>query len=320
MGRSPHVAHAERVLKAIVSGDAANSALAASWRRSGHLHALDPANSAPSLRFSAAEVAAARERLGGLLSVAQSSLDRLVAAVWGVGCSVLLADNDGVVVERRGAPCDDATFEGWGLWTGAVWSEKFEGTNGIGTCLFEHRAVTIDRDQHFFARNALLTCTTAPIHDERGELAAALDISSCRADLTEGFAKLIATAVSDAARAIEAENFRLAFPKARILLAPMAERAGPALLAVDRDDLVAGATRAARLALGISAQTLARPQPAADVMGRSKPENDDIDAAERAVLQRALARSGGNVSRAAKDLNLSRATLHRKIKQLGLDR
>ena len=159
------------------------------------------------------------------------------------------------------------TFEDWGLWTGAVWSEKFEGTNGIGTCLVEQRAVTIDRDQHFFARNTLLACTTAPIYDERGELAAALDVSSCRADLTEGFVKLIAAAVSDAARAIEAENFRLAFPRARILLAPAGERAGPALLAVDRDDLVVGATRAARLALGIDAQTLARPRPAADVMG-----------------------------------------------------
>ena len=318
MGRSPHVAHAERVLKAIVSGDAANSALAASWRRSGHLHALDPANSAPSLRFSAAEVAAARERLGGLLSVAQSSLDRLVAAVWGVGCSVLLADNDGVVVERRGAPCDDATFEGWGLWTGAVWSEKFEGTNGIGTCLFEHRAVTIDRDQHFFSRNSGLFCTTAPIFDEQGQLAAALDVSSCRADLTEGFARLIGAAVADAARLIEAENFRLAYPQARILLAPAREQGGASLLAVDRDDLVIGATRAARLALGLSSAALARSMPASDLIGRAKAETDDIEAAERAVLQRALARSGGNVSKAAKGLNLSRATLHRKMNQLGL--
>jgi transcriptional regulator of acetoin/glycerol metabolism len=48
-------------------------------------------------------------------------------------------------------------------------------------------------------------------------------------------------------------------------------------------------------------------------------EGDSIDAAERAVLQRALARAGGNVSKAAKNLNLSRATLHRKIKQFGLD-
>ena len=320
MGRPAVSVHAERVIKAITGGDAASSALAASWRRSGRLHALDPASRAPSVRLSSAEVGAARERLGRLLRVAQPSLDRLIAAVGGVGCSILLADRDGVVVERRGAPGDDATFENWGLWTGAVWSERFEGTNGIGTCLFEYRAVTIDRDQHFFARNALLTCTTTPIYDERGELAAALDISSCRTDLTEGFARLLATAVSDAARAIEAENFRLAFPEARILLARAAERAGPSLLAVDRDDLVVGATRAARLAFGVDEQTLARPRPAADVMGESLREADDVGAAERAVLQRALARSGGNVSKAAKLLSVSRATLHRRMNQLDLRR
>ena len=219
MGRPARAEHTDRIVKAIASGEAASSAVAASWRRSGRLHALDPASGAPSVRLLAAEVASARERLGPLLGVAQASLDRLLVAVGGVGCSVLLADKDGVVLERRGSQSDDKTFDSWGLWTGAVWSEKFEGTNGIGTCLFEQRAVTIDRDQHFFARNALLTCTTAPIFDERGELAAALDVSSCRADWTEGFVRLIATAVADAARAIEAENFRLAFPRARILLA-----------------------------------------------------------------------------------------------------
>ncbi len=320
MGRLASAHHADRVIKAIEGGDAANSALAASWRRSGRLHALDPASLAPSVRLPAADVAAARERLGPLLRVAQPSLDRLLLAVGGVGCSVLLADREGVVVERRGEPCDDPIFEGWGLWTGGVWSEKVEGTNGIGTCLFEQRAVTIDREQHFFSRNALLMCTTAPIYDERGELVAALDLSSCRANLTEGFARLIATAVSDAARGIESENFRLAFPRARILLAAAGDRSGPALLAVDRDDLLVGATRAARQALGINAQTLARPRPAADIMGRADAAADDIDAAERAVLQRALARTGGNVSKAAKDLNLSRATLHRRMKQLGLHR
>ena len=49
----------------------------------------------------------------------------------------------------------------------------------------------------------------------------------------------------------------------------------------DRDDLVVGATRAAR---------------------------------------RALVRTNGNVSKAAKDLDISRATLHRRLKQLGLHR
>ena len=320
MGRSADADHADRVLKVISGADAARSALAASWRRSGRLHALDPACCAPSQRLPMARVAEARERLGPLLHAAQAGLDRLFLAVGGVGCSMLLADSDGVVVERRGAPCDDSTFDGWGLWTGAVWSEKFEGTNGIGTCLAEQRAVTIDRDQHFFTRNVLLSCTTGPIFDEHGDLAAAIDVSSCRADLTEGFARLIGMVVADAARAVEVENFRLAFPDARILLAPAGERVSASLVAVDSDDLVVGATRAARLSLGLNAQRLARPIPAADLIGQTRAGRDGVDAAERAVLHRALARAGGNVSRAAKELDISRATLHRKMNQFGLRR
>lgn len=311
-------AHADRVFKAISGSEAATSAVAASWRRSGNLHALDPANVAPSRRLSSTEVEAAGERLGRLLEVARPSLERLFFAVGGVGCSVMLADRDGVILERRGAAGDDSTFDSCGLWTGAVWSEKFEGTNGIGTCLIEQRVLTIDRDQHYFARNSALSCTTAPIFDEHGELAAALDVSSCR--VAPCYQRLIAAAVADAARAIEAENFRLAFPRARIVLAPGAERSGAALLAVDRDDLVVGATRAARLALGVNAHTLAKPKPAADLIDDATAEGDGIEIAERAAIQRALARAGGNVSKAAKDLAMSRATLHRKMSRFALKR
>jgi transcriptional regulator of acetoin/glycerol metabolism len=318
MERLSDVAHVRRVEKVLAGGEAAKSALAASWRRSGCLHALDPASDAPSRRLAAGEILDAQQKLCPLLRAAQVSLDRLFLAVGGVGCSVLLSDRGGVVVDRRGAPGDDRTFDSWGLWTGAVWSEQQEGTNGIGTCLVEERALTIHRDQHFFSRNSLLSCTTAPIFDEHGEIAAALDVSSCRADLTEGFVQLIAVAASDAARHIEAENFRLAFPNARIVLAPSGERSGRSFLAVDQDDLVIGATRAARTALGINTQSLARPIPASDLIGNFKERQDDFQTAERAVLQRALARAGGNVSRAAKELDMSRATLHRKMRQLSL--
>jgi transcriptional regulator of acetoin/glycerol metabolism len=320
LGRSLGAVHANRVLDVLAGRRNASSELAASWRRSGLLHTLDPENHAPSHRLTQHEIAVARERLGRLLRVTQSTLDRLFNAVGGVGCSIMLADDSGLVVERRGAVADDATFDNWGLWTGAVWSEKFEGTNGIGTCIFEKRPVSIDRDQHFFTRNAGLFCATAPIFDERGELAAALDVSSCRADLTEGFTHLIATAVADSARAIEAENFRSAFPDSRILLTPKSDRAINSLLAVDRDDLVIGATRAARRALDLSPAALAHPIPAADLIGEARAASDDIVMAERAVLHRALVRSNGNVSKAAKDLDISRATLHRKLKQLGLHR
>ena len=311
-------AHADRVYKAITGGEPATSAVAASWRRSGNLYALDPSNAAPPRRLGSADIATARDRMGRLLHVAQPSLERLFFAVGAVGCSVMLADRDGVILERRGAAGDDSSFDGCGLWTGAIWSEKLEGTNGIGTCIIDQRALTIDRDQHFFARNSGLSCTTAPIFDEHGELTAALDVSSCR--LAAGYAQIVAAAVADAARVIESENFRLAFPRSRIVLAPGGARAGAALLAVDRDDLVVGATRAARIALGVNAQTLARPRPASDLIGRASAEDDDIEAAERAVLQRALSRAGGNVSKAARDLDVSRATLHRKMSRLRLRR
>lgn len=284
------------------------------------VHGLDPAERKAPGRLTQDELRQARQRVERLVRAADASLDRLYLAVGGIGCCVLLADREGIPVERRGAVADDDTFDEWGLWTGTVWSEDSEGTNGIGTCLADQRALTIHRDQHFFSRNTLLSCTTAPIYDHEGNLAAALDVSSCRSDLTEGFVNLIAMAVGDAARRIEAENFRLAFSNARILLAPVAERSAGAMIAVDVDDLVVGATRSARLALGITQQILARGLPAADILGGTAKAAEDLDEAERGVVQRAIARADGNVSAAAANLGISRATLHRKLARFGIRR
>ncbi len=311
--------HADRIHAAISSDEAARSSLVASWRRSAKLHRLDPAQGKGPIRLTQGELNDARRRIEPLLSAAQSSLDRLYQAVGGVGCCVLFADATGIPIDRRGAVGDDKTFEQWGLWTGTVWSEQAEGTNGIGTCLVEQRTLTIHADQHFFDRNTALSCTTAPIYDHEGNLAAALDVSSCRADLTEGFVHLISVAVTDAARRIEADNFRLAFPKARVLLAPTPDNAAHALLAVDNDDLVVGATRAARQSLGLTAESFARQIPAADLFGKGELAGELKDA-ERAVVQRALARSQGNVAAAARLLGVSRATMHRKLNRLEMSR
>ena len=312
--------HAERIQSAISSNGAAKSALIASWQRSACFHKLDPARRNAPARLTDPEFRRARQELEPLIQVAQPSLDRLHHSIGGAGCCVLLADRNGVPVERRGAPGDDATFFDWGLWPGAIWSEDSEGTNGIGTCLIEQRALTIHRDQHFYARNALLSCTTAPLYDHEGRLVAALDVSSCKAELIENFVNLIATAVIDAAARIEAECFRLAYPDSRILIVPVPDKMGKALIAVDQDDLVVGATRAARQALGISQFCLQKSLPAAEVMNMSRTVTENLAAAERGVLQRALARADGNATAAAEALGMSRATLYRKLRRLGLHR
>jgi transcriptional regulator of acetoin/glycerol metabolism len=313
--------HGDHVL-AVVSdrSAAARSALAASWVRSSSWYGLDPEETRAPRTLSATELQQARERVEPLLHAAQSSLDRLFLAVGATGCCVLFTDRHGVPIDRRGVDVDDATFHRWGLWTGAVWSEEAEGTNGIGTCLAEERALTIHRDQHFHARNTALSCTVAPIYDHEGRLAAALDVSSCRADLTEGFVGLIAAAVADAAKRIEAENFRRAFPEARLLVAGETDRSGGGLLAIDRDDLVVGATRGARLAYGLTDARLAAAMPVDALLFPDREGGEDLSELERSGLQRALARTSGNVSAAAKALGISRATLHRKLARLGLQR
>lgn len=309
--------HAARVEAAIASGQAARSALVASWRRSSRLHRLDPAGRTSPMRLTEAELHRARERIAPLLAAAQGAMDRLYQAVGASGCCVLLADGEGVPVDRRGTPADDATFQSWGLWTGALWSEEHEGTNGIGTCLVEQRPLTIDRDQHFFTRNTLLSCSAVPIYDHEAALAGVLDVSSCRADRTDAFASLIALAAGEAAKRIEADLFRRAFAHARIVLTPADGQCG-GLIAVDADDLVIGATRSARVTFGIAAGRALQPVPAADLLGGDT-ARDHLAGGQRGVVQRALLRAGGNVSAAAKALGVSRATMHRKLKRFELN-
>lgn len=319
MGDGTETDHPDRVRRALDDGGAARSALQASWRRSMALHGLDPAERGRAETLTEIQLREVQQAMEPLTRAAQSALDRLFLAVGDTGCCVLLTNAQGVPVDRRGAQADDETFHRWGLWQGAVWSEAVEGTNGIGTCLAEHRPLTIHKDQHFHTRNIALSCSTAPIHDHLGRLAGALDVSSARADLTEGFVGLIAAAVADAARTIESQAFRQAFPEARIVLAGDSERSTAALIAVDRHDLVVGATRAARMALRIDDARIAAQLPAVDVLALSSDGAEaELIEAERGVVRRALARSSGNVSAAARALGVSRATLHRKLHRLGL--
>lgn len=309
--------HADLVVEQSQS-KSATSALAASWRRSMLRHGLDPADRRRPDRVGRAELAQRREAMAHFLRVAGPQLDQLYSLVALPGCNVLLTDADGVVLDQRVGDADAAQFRDWGLWQGADWSEAAQGTNGIGTCLAEGRQVTIHRDEHFHTRNTGLSCMDAPIWGPDGRLLAALDVSSARADQTGRYNRLISAQVGQTARAIEAMFFRASFPEARIVVAMDDHPEATMLLAVDRDDIAIGATRAARRALGLEREGAFRPRPVADLLGRDD-ELAGFERAERAAVSRALARAGGNVSAAARALGVGRATLYRRMGRLGLN-
>ncbi|MDE2404056.1 MAG: sigma-54-dependent Fis family transcriptional regulator [Sphingomonadales bacterium] len=316
MAKAP-IRHSDHVLSTVQSPQAAAlSSVAASWCRSALRHGLDPAGQRSGARLGAAETALLREANAELLQVATPTLDRLFSSVGPTGCCVLMSDLHGTVLETRSPDSEAALFNAVGLATGASWSEAAEGTNGIGTCLVEARPVVIHRHEHFASRNIGVSCMDAPIFGPEGQLVAALDVSTARADHGEAMAGLIAALVQDAARAIERDFFCRRYADARIVVAGEHPVQGGLMLAVDRDDLVIGATRAARQRFRLGSEPRVEPKPLGDVLGTGAAAG--FDDGERAVLRQALARSGGNVAAAARLLGIGRATMYRRMERAGM--
>ncbi|MGX8013682.1 helix-turn-helix domain-containing protein [Mesorhizobium sp. ORM8.1] len=297
---------------------AAGSSIVASWRRCITVHGLAPDEATTPMRLTEGEFNRARDEAGELIASAGAELDRLFSTVGKAGCCILLTDKNGIALERRGVRGDDKEFHDLGLWTGSIWTEASVGTNGIGTAIADERAINVFRDQHFLCSNIGLSCATAPIRDQKGRVAAALDIYIRRDDVGEVMFSLLSQTARDAAMRIELNLFRTAFAGSRLIMLP-SDVNSVALLAVDKHDMVVGATRAARFALRLDDRKIERGLPAADALQEPGAEDgEDLAVLERAVLLRALSRTNSNVSRAATALGMSRATLHRKLKKVNL--
>jgi len=309
--------HADAVLKAVRSpSDAGVSTVAASWCRSVLHHGLDPETGMRRTRVDAAFLAQRQAEHAALLAVADPVLDQMFRSVGRSGCGVILSDRHGVILQRRVGDGDADQFSDVGLIEGGRWGEDEEGTNGIGTCLIEGRPLVIHRDQHFASRNIGMSCMDAPVYDPHGQLIAALDVSSCRDDHGPAMVDMIGALVRDAARRIERDYFCRHFEAERIIFLSDDAVSGTALLAADRDGLVVGASRAARLHLGLEDAMLREPRPIDQLLGTGKaPSFEDGD---RAILRQAIARAGGNASEAARLLGIGRATLYRRMARAGL--
>ncbi|CAM5768702.1 Fis family transcriptional regulator [Labrys miyagiensis] len=321
MSSLPSSQHAERVF-AVLGKPEESLGIAASWRRCLVDHHLDPEQAVAPTVLSNFELRYARDQAGRLMRVADPELDRLHRLVESVGYAVLMADLHGAVIARRVTEADEWGCRHWSLWTGAMWSEEIEGTNGVGTCLAEERAVTVHRDQHFRRRYGHLTCTVSPLFDAVGRLAGALDVSSFRPDPEGRLLPLVMAAVQDTASRIEAACFRDLYARYLILTLPSRPDgfvSSVPLLAMDTDRRIVGATRSARILLNIDEDALERGTSIGDVLSDSV-DDASFAAATRNVLIGALAQAQGNVSEAARLLGISRATLHRKIRSLNLQR
>src|SRR6266853_3640381 len=166
-----------------------------SWRRCIADHHVDARSQTAPNVITQSELKVSSEPLADVIMHAGEEIDRLYAIVRQQGYVVLLCNSDGVAIHHRGDEALADQFKYWGIWVGGVWSERIEGTNGIGTCIAEQRTVLVHRDQHFRTRHTGLSCAGAPIFDSSGRLALVLDISSMTSDRSQTMA-LAATTVA----------------------------------------------------------------------------------------------------------------------------
>jgi transcriptional regulator of acetoin/glycerol metabolism/AraC-like DNA-binding protein len=231
--------------------------VSASWRRSATEHGVDPLNSEAPRILLPNELKDLREPLDELIFIAQEEIDRLYRVVREAGYTVLLCDTAGVAVEHRGDNADASRFRYWGTWLGGVWSEAIEGTNGIGTCIAEERPVTVHRSQHFRSRHIDLSCSAAPVFGVDGKLMAVLDVSAIDPQLSERAHALTGALTATAARAIASRLFRERFRRDWIVaVSPLEDGEPGMLLAVDGNQRIVGANRAARTSLLLDDQKL----------------------------------------------------------------
>ncbi|MEH2491526.1 sigma-54-dependent Fis family transcriptional regulator [Bradyrhizobium sp. AZCC 2230] len=250
LSASNHVARVLSVANHVADVDA-ESRIATSWRRCLISHKLDPARQGPPQTLSEAEVRHVAEPMEETIRLLTPELDDLARVLRDAGYCVNLADaNATMLFSRLPGEADARMFMDWKIYTGSNFAETFEGTNGLGTALAEQKPILVHRDEHFRAQWHMFSCAVAPLFDQAGRLAGAVNITSCREDLERAAHQLALAVTMEATRRMEGAIFRDHFRNAWIATVP--GDGGSGLLAYDDDRRIVGACRSARALLGLT--------------------------------------------------------------------
>ncbi len=173
--------HASRIIQVVESGlqpAGIEPLVTRSWHRCLREYGIEPSAPRQISVLNPQSVKQLQEGLGQLLPVARAEMESLYEQIAGSGFAVILADTQGAVLSTITDPALQREFRHAGLSLGAMWDERHEGTNGIGTCLAESGPVTVHREEHFRGYNLSLSCSAAPILDPHGGILAVLDAST----------------------------------------------------------------------------------------------------------------------------------------------
>ncbi|RBM08289.1 helix-turn-helix domain-containing protein [Novacetimonas cocois] len=308
--------HAEPVPPVPALRPASTTEVTKSWQRCVASYGLDPSQGWKADVLSGAEFRHVSGCSAELLKVAMPEMRRLFSLVQGLGLMVLLADRDAIILARNIDEAHQPVCRRLELREGAIWSEHVAGTNGIGTSVQDCCPIVLGEGEHWRFCFSLLASYAVPVFDAQGQVAGAINLAAFSGNSTRPVAPLVLDALMQSGRRIEEQLFRACYAGGRVLTLGTAEGCSAPLVSVNDEGEIIGATHAARSLTGWTDDMI---QMRPNLLNKLE-SGDEISfhKAEENVIRSALALSHGNASATARSLGISRATLYRKMKGLGI--
>ncbi|MCK4260001.1 MAG: HD domain-containing protein [Halanaerobiales bacterium] len=112
-----------------------------------------------------------------LLQVATPLMEDLYKFIKGSRFVIILADREGYILKTLANPAFIGQLTNWNMIPGSNFSERYIGTNAIGTSLYINGPIQVQGEEHYLKSNHTWTGSAAPIHSSDGELIGCLSIS-----------------------------------------------------------------------------------------------------------------------------------------------
>jgi sigma-54 dependent transcriptional regulator, acetoin dehydrogenase operon transcriptional activator AcoR len=119
----------------------------------------------------------AKQRNHHLLEEWKTELAALESTLAGTGCSAMLTDATGVLIDATRSSRADEAITPIAHRVGVNLSEKCVGTTAPGLVAQTGKPITVLGGEHYFGRLMPMHCTAAPIRNIKGQLSGIIDIS-----------------------------------------------------------------------------------------------------------------------------------------------
>jgi transcriptional regulator of acetoin/glycerol metabolism len=201
--------------------------IALSWARSERW-GLSPTDSVDRLDV------ADYDRRSRLLLAAGPALDKAAQELAGTPFSLLLADRDGLLVDRRVGEHElQSSLDGVGVIEGRLFVEETTGTNSIATAFELRRGIAVHGEEHFIDELKTFSCYGLPItHPITARLEGVLDVTCPTAFDSPLLVPFLHRAVADIKTRL-AEGSRHAEQRMLTIYQEAARRARPTLMLGD---------------------------------------------------------------------------------------